>query len=359
MAGSDAVLAAIAVVLTGTAAWAISAARRRPYLPGSLAEYDPRSPDPLRSALRCGLAGVQLPVWPGSNGELYVGRAEPDRPDPAGVDTLRRGVLEPLLRRIAATGGQVYEDREESFDLIIELPGDLTDAGPALRAYDLLDGCLRDHAAILTSWTAENVTPGPVTVTITGRLSARQLLAERHQRHAGADGTLDDLGSTVAPPWLTPLLSEQWSWRFGWDGLGPMPPEERHLLHYLVREAHAEGRRVRFLGLPERPARARTAFWCELSAAGVDLIGSRRVRALARHLRRRAVRASAPRWSATVPAPASARLPAPAFDGEPARPGSDGEPAGLAPAFDGEPTAEEASAAEVSSASAGVPVSGA
>jgi hypothetical protein len=306
MASSGAVLTTIAVAAAGAAGAVVglmAGGRRRPYLPGSLAEYEPRRRDPLRRALRLGFAGIQLPLWPGANGELYVGRAEPAKPEPYGADTLRRGVLEPLLRRVAATGGSVYPDRDEPFDLILELPGDETEPGVALRAYHLLDGCLRDHAAILTRWSAAGVVPGAVTVTITGRLSARTLLAEREERCACVDGTLDDLGSPETPPELAALLSEHWSWRFGWDGRGAMPPEERHLLHWLVREAHAEGRRVRFLGIPERPRRIRTAFWVELSAAGVDLISSRRVRALTRHLRRHPSLAPA---GAPLPKPAAA-----------------------------------------------------
>ena len=77
----------------------------------------------------------------------------------------------------------------------------------------------------------------------------------------------------------------------------PDAAEERHLLHWLVRAAHAEGRRVRFFGIPERPRRVRGALWTELTAAGVDVIGSRRLWALRRHLRRRH---PVLRWSAVA-----------------------------------------------------------
>lgn len=282
MAVSGAVLTTIGVGGAGAMVGLI-ASRRRPYLAGGLAEHSPGGSDPLCRALRRRMAGVQVPVWPAANGELYVGCAEPQHP--TRTRTLRRGVLEPLLRRVAATGGQVYEACPEPFELLIELPGDEAAPGLALRAYQLLDSCLRDHAAILTRWSSGEVVPGAVTVTLTGRLSARSLLAEQDERYACVDGTLDDLGSSAVPPELAPLLSEHWSWRFGWDGRGTIPPEEYHLLRFLVGQAHAEGRRVRFFGIPERPRRARNAMWRQLSAAGVDLIGSRRLGPLARHLR--------------------------------------------------------------------------
>ena len=64
-----------------------------------------------------------------------------------------------------------------------------------------------------------------------------------------------------------------------------MPADERNALHRLVAAAHAEGRQVHFAGLPERGWRVREAFWCELAAAGVDLITTTRPRALANFLR--------------------------------------------------------------------------
>ena len=67
-----------------------------------------------------------------------------------------------------------------------------------------------------------------------------------------------------------------WSQRFDWDGRREMPADERNALHRLVAAAHAEGRQVHFAGLPERRWRVREAFWCELAAAGVDLITTTR-----------------------------------------------------------------------------------
>jgi len=226
---------------------------------------------PFRRALRRRASGVHLPVWPGTNGELYVGPGAPGD-EPAPGRTLRRAVLEPLLRRIAANGGHVYADRPDPFDLLVELPGDAAEPANAARAFRLLDAALRDYAAILTRRTAAGVAAGAVTVTITGALSPRHLLAAQPDRYAFADGTFDDLGCWSAPADLVPMVSEHWSWRFGWDGLDPISPEERHMLHGLVREAHAEGRRVRFFGIPRRPRRACAAFRAELVRAGVDVL---------------------------------------------------------------------------------------
>jgi hypothetical protein len=149
---------------------------------------------------------------------------------------------------------------------------------------------------MLTRFRDGTVTPGPVTVLLTGRTCPRARLTAQDDRYAFVAGTFGDVGVADAPRSLVPLVSEDVAGRFGWDGRDEMPAEERHLLRVLVRAAHADGRRVRFSGVPERPRGARLAFWRELHAAGVDLIGSPDLAALPRFLRSREVRRHSARW---------------------------------------------------------------
>jgi hypothetical protein len=78
-----------------------------------------------------------------------------------------------------------------------------------------------------------------------------------------------------------------------------MPTEERHQLRGLVETARAEGRRVRFFGVPARPRRIRNAYWRELHEAGVDLITTTDLLALARRRRRPAAVAKRPASAAS------------------------------------------------------------
>lgn len=267
----------------GAAAVAVAATRRgRPYLPGShaLPSADRSGDDRLAAALRRGFAGLTVPVRAGPRAELYVGAGEP-----APGRTLRRLVLRPLAQRVAARGGRLYRGQRAPFALVVEFVGPDRDATTLLRAYQCLDGQLREHAGMLTGYAGGLVTPGPVTVAVTGIVDVRGLLAGQAERYAFAEGTFDDIGSTAAPATLVPTLSEPWSWRFGWDGREPICAEERHLLHGLVAEAHADGRTVRIGGGPAGGRRLRTAFWAELRAAGVDAIADADLPALARYLR--------------------------------------------------------------------------
>ena len=258
-------------------------------LAGGHAIAHPGQTDPLPRVLRRGLGGLTVPVTPGPLGELFLG---PGSPRPG--RTLRRLVLAPLFRRAASLGGRVFAAQRAPFHLVVEITGTCRDAEALLLAYRLLDQQLRDHAPLVSRCESGTLTAGAVSVTVTGIVDVRALLAAQPLRYAFAGGCFDDVGSPTAPPELVPVISEPWSRRFGWDGREPIPAEERHQLHALVRAAHEDGRTVRIAGLAGGPRRARAAVWSELRAAGVDVIADADQRGLARLLRRQRVAVELP-----------------------------------------------------------------
>ncbi|GIE97923.1 hypothetical protein [Paractinoplanes rishiriensis] len=271
--------------------------RPGPYLPAAHAIASPRAADPLPGVLRLGLGGLTVPVTPGPHGELFLG---PGGPQPG--HTLRRLVLTPLFARAKTRGGRLARDQQVPFRLVVEFVGANREPETLLRAYQMLDQQLRDHAALLSHCDGNTLVPGAVTVSVAGIVDVRELLAAQRKRYCFADGTFDDLGSRSAPPTLVPMISEPWGRRFGWDGREPIPAEERHLLHAMVRSAHDDGRTVRISGLPEGSRRARRAVWTELGAAGVDVIADGDQHGLVRHLRRHPVS----RWVPRAPLPTRA-----------------------------------------------------
>jgi hypothetical protein len=88
-------------------------------------------------------------------------------------------------------------------------------------------------------------------------------------RRAFYDGRLADLGGP-APASFAPLISDNWTLNFTWQGVGPFPDAERQKLRTIVGQAHARGQRVRFWATPDTPGPARDALWTELLAADVD-----------------------------------------------------------------------------------------
>jgi hypothetical protein len=94
-------------------------------------------------------------------------------------------------------------------------------------------------------------------------------MAAQTVRRAFYDGRLADLG-TSTPASFIPLISDNWTLNFTWQGVGAFPDAERQKLRGLVQAAHARGQRVRFWATPDVAGPARDALWAELLAAGVD-----------------------------------------------------------------------------------------
>jgi len=272
--GAAGLVAALAVAV---GLWARAARREWSPLIGTHAHNDYRQRRPLRDALRYGYVSVEADVW-AVDGELLVGH---DAHDLVPGRTLGSLYLEPLAERVA-TLGKVHAGLDVPFQLVVELKTD------GAESYPLLDAELRKHAELLTRYEDGRIVPGAISVVISGS-SPRELLASQPLRYAACDASFGELGDQH-PAHLLPLISEKLGWRFSWRGRGPMPAEEREKLHRLVAQAHAEGRRVRFWGVPSSPRRVRRAVWRELHDAGVDYLDADRLGSLNSFLRRQARR---------------------------------------------------------------------
>jgi hypothetical protein len=254
--------------------------RGKPYLPGSaltLSEWDAHA---FRTALRLGFAGIEVPVHLGNGDALRVGSGR-DGDSRTGFAKL---VLDPLAARSKRSRGRLYPEQTEPLTLLLNL----RDPGPdrAARAYQSLSEHLNRYPTLVSRCDHGKVVLAPVTVVLTGGNWTAEQLAGQEQRSAFADGTFADLGRGAPLPVMQPLVSEDWSWRFGWVGEEALPPEERHILRSVVATAHSDGRGVRVLGGPTEDRRVRRVYWLELLAAGVDLISTDQPAELARFLRR-------------------------------------------------------------------------
>ena len=144
--------------------------------------------------------------------------------------------------------------------------------------YPVLRKVLEEYADILTTFTDTGIERRAVRAIISGSRPLNAMRAfEIH--YAAYDGRLTDLGSTLSPDFM-PLISMSWTRTFSWRGEGPMPDEERARLHAIVKQAHAEGRKVRFWATPEREA-----LWKELLDAGVDYLNTDDLEGLRNFLR--------------------------------------------------------------------------
>lgn len=264
---ATAVVAGLAAVGVSTAAATTVVRRERTYHPRAHASRFDACRNPLGRALRFGCAGLSVGVLVGPRGRIRV----VDSGEP-----LSRLVLDPLHARVRARG-RVY-GHDQPFTVVLEA----ADGVAPTHVVDVLNDELAGYTDMLSRCVAGTMQPGPVLVALAG--APRSILDARHNRLYFGEGTLADVDRRVATSSI-PIVGEHVAWRFGWDGHDEIPAEERHVLTALIRQAHAEGKRVRLFGVPEHRRAARHAFWRELHDAGTDLLGARELGALRRFLR--------------------------------------------------------------------------
>ncbi|MFJ6374188.1 phosphatidylinositol-specific phospholipase C/glycerophosphodiester phosphodiesterase family protein [Pseudarthrobacter oxydans] len=259
-------LAAVAVLasLAGTAAAPAQAEAAKPApvvvgqpLAQAHAHNDYEHGRPLFDALEHGFTSVEADVWL-VDGELLVAHDLED--------------VQP--------GHGVYPHWDGSLQLLIDIKSE----GEA--TYAAIEQELAEHRDIMSRYTNGTTKTGPVTAVISGNRPLATMQVQE-KRFSFYDGRSADLTSGK-PADLMPLVSDNWTKLFAWQGVGPMPEAERAKLHAYVAEAHASGYRVRFWATPDQPGAARDAIWTELAGAGVDHINTDDLAALQQFLTARA-----------------------------------------------------------------------
>ena len=244
-------------------------------LPHAHAHNDYEHPRPLHDALAHGFTSVEADVWL-VDGKLLVAH---DREDVDPTRTLESLYLDPLVDRVRNEGGDVYRGHDGVFQLLVDVK---SEAGPT---YTAVHEALAKHKRIMTTFRDGTVKQDAVTAVISGNRDLPAMQAQR-ERYAGYDGRMGDLTSGL-PASDLPLLSDNWTKHFTWQGDGPMPDDQRSKLHDIVDRAHAAGYRVRFWATPDTPGAARDAVWDELLDAGVDHLNTDDLAGLEAYLRAR------------------------------------------------------------------------
>ena len=217
---------------------------------------------PLFDALEHGFTSVEADVWL-VDGELLVAH---DLEDVQAGVTLESLYLDPLDRLVDGRAGSVYSGWDGSFQLLIDIKSD------GESTYAAIEEDLAEHRSIMTKYTNGKTKSGPVVAVVSGNRPL-ETMQNQDSRMAFFDGRSGDLTSGI-PSDLMPLVSENWNKLFAWQGVGPMPENEKVKLREYVQLAHSEGYRVRFWGTLDVPGDAREAIWTELHEAGVDHINT-------------------------------------------------------------------------------------
>ncbi|MFE6511121.1 phosphatidylinositol-specific phospholipase C/glycerophosphodiester phosphodiesterase family protein [Nocardioides sp. NPDC057767] len=230
--------------------------------PQAHAHNDYEHERPLFDALEHGFTSVEADVWL-VDGELLVAHDAVDL-DPA--RTLEGLYLAPLKALVKGKGRDVYPGYDGTFQLLI----DIKNTGEA--TYAAIEKELAAYEELFTRYENGVVKDGPVEAVISGDRPL-ETMRSATRRLSFYDGRMGDLRSGM-PASLMPLVSDNWTKVFVWQGIGPMPEAERRKLHEIVDHAHSQGYRVRFWATPDADGPAREAVWTELLAAGVDHINT-------------------------------------------------------------------------------------
>lgn len=209
---------------------------------------------PLLDALDNRFYSVEADIWL-VDGEIQVAH---DKGEWKG--TLKDLYLDPLRKRVEETGS-VHGDGVP-FCLWV----DIKDGREELKSV-LID--LLNEYSMLTRFTDETISEGPVTVILTGDRWAKTTLVDevedrpfcRDSNHYSEDD---------------PEADNKWRWyalrwwsTMDWVGNEDIAEEEKTKLKEIVEDIHAKGRKVRFYATPETEK-----YWTVALEVGIDLINT-------------------------------------------------------------------------------------
>ena len=221
---------------------------------------------PLLDALSSGFVSVEVDVFP-VDGELLVGHDRHELQPGRNLETL---YLKPLVERIKNKRAEVLKDAN-TFTLLIDFKDD------GGTAYALLNEKIKPYRNMLTKFGDTTTEINAITIVITGK-SPNSKMEQESERWAGYDGFVSDLGGKHNRH-LMPWVSGRWGKHFRWNGKGDFSEAERAKLTSFVKQAHANGQKIRFWGAPDS-----LACWTVLQKAGVDFINTDRLKPFATFL---------------------------------------------------------------------------
>ena len=227
-------------------------------LPNAFAHNDYRHEHPLFDALENGYTNIEADIfWEG--GDLIVAHINPFFRSDKTLETL---YLKPLCDRINQNNGRVYSDYNDPVILMIDIKTG------ANNTYAALKPLLEKYKSLLTSYNHGVVTPGAVTVVLSGHKPYKMIKGE-DKRLAFIDEDLRKNNKDTTAVNVYKMSSCKYSKLLKWTGKGSIPDNEEMLLCTYVKIAHKYGKKVRLWASPEN-----TVVWEELLKCGVDLINT-------------------------------------------------------------------------------------
>jgi glycerophosphoryl diester phosphodiesterase len=225
------------------------------------AHNDYQHEHPLWDALHYGFGSIEVDVRL-MGGTLFVAH---DSEDIRPFKTLKSMYLNPLRELVKNNNGGVYQDGS-GIILLIDIKSDAEDGWKALAAL------LPEYEEILSGRVGGKLEQGKVTIVVSGERDLNAMVAAE-KALAMYDGRLVDLQKNPNVTIIS-LISAKWTEEFGWNGKDPMAEEDLEKLNRIVAKAHSQDRKVRFWDTDISDEVAQQRMWNLLLTAGVDFIGT-------------------------------------------------------------------------------------
>lgn len=195
--------------------------------------------NPLTDAWAFRYNCVEADLWL-IDGELYVSH---DRPEPTPSITFENLYLKPLVNRIRANGGKVYPESDRPFYLMADCKAN------GEEVYKVLKQQIEPYKELFCSVDNGEYKESAVLFFLSGD-RPKNSLPKESSRFTFLDGQLKDLGQGI-PASLTPVVSDNYSDFFTWNGEGEMPTNQLRKMRDIIAKVHAEGKLFRWWGAPD------------------------------------------------------------------------------------------------------------
>ena len=212
----------------------------------------------LFEALESGLVSVEADVHL-TKDDLYVAHVRPlGRNKKRSLENL---YLKPLFEHIQKNDGNVYQNYDGPFYLMIDFKGG------SVEMYERLEKLLNKYQSMLTAIEDGVLKKGVVTVFLSGSRPTEAVL-NSEPKLAFLDGRPSDIGKQISAD-VMPVISDHYKNHLSWNGKGDMPESEQLKLRKLVSKVHAENKKLRLWASPDNPNA-----WETFQRIGIDFINT-------------------------------------------------------------------------------------
>ncbi|MFK8008701.1 MAG: hypothetical protein AB8H03_20245 [Saprospiraceae bacterium] len=239
-------------------------------LKNAFAHNDEQFNYPLLDSLKLGFNYVEADIHLIKN-EIYVSHRKPFFPK--NNNTLTKLYLEPLFYFSQKNNSTIFNNKNTSFHLVLDIKTD------AIATYEALKTYVQPFQSMLSTLAHQEEKKNPVKILLSGNRPIDSVVSE-HKKTFFLDGRIQDLENNYSSI-LMPVISENYSKIFGYSFFSRIPSEKKiNKFRKIANEIHAQNKQFRLWNIPENEN-----VWTLLLKNGLDIISTDRINKLSTFLK--------------------------------------------------------------------------